>query len=180
MFLIGLIVAVAFIRFLPFPPNFSPIAAMALFAGACFTRKSHAFAVALGALFLSDLMLGVSKGTLFGGFHQLMPLIYLSFALIVCLGFWLRQKRNFLRIAGFTFAGSVLFFISSNFGVWAFGSMYPKTVEGLVACYIAAIPFFHNSLAGDFFFVTCLFGGLAFAEKAFPALRLSGLQKGIV
>jgi hypothetical protein len=78
-----------------------------------------------------------------------------------------------MPIAGAALASSIIFFVLTNFGVWAFGSWYPKTWEGLVACYVAAIPFFHNTLLGDAFYVSVLFGGLAFAEKRWPVLRES-------
>lgn len=76
-----------------------------------------------------------------------------------------------MPIAGAALASSVLFFVLTNFGVWALGSWYPKTWEGLVACYVGAIPFFYNTLVGDAVYTTVLFGGLALAEKGLPALR---------
>jgi hypothetical protein len=103
--------------------------------------------------------------------HGLIPVVYGSFVLIVCLGFLLRGRRKVVQIAGATLAGSLLFFVLTNLGVWAMGSLYPKTWEGLVACYVAAIPFFQNTLLGDAVYATLLFGGLALAEKSFPALR---------
>ena len=68
-------------------------------------------------------------------------------------------------------ASSVLFFLLTNLGVWALGTGYPKSPEGLIACYVAALPFFQNTLLGDAFYATVLFGGLALAEKGFPAFR---------
>jgi len=120
---------------------------------------------------LSDLASGLLSGKLSLGLHRLIPVGYGSFALIVCLGFWLRGRRKVVPIAGAALAGSVLFFVLTNLGVWALGSWYPKTWEGLVACYVAAIPFFHNTLLGDAFYSTVFFGGLALAEKGLPALR---------
>jgi len=156
------ILAAAVARLVPHPPNFAPIGAMALFGGACFANKRAAFAVPLIAMFLSDVVLG---------FHRLMPVVYGSFVLIVGLGFLLRRRRTLLPIAGAALASSVLFFIFTNFGVWALGSWYPKTWEGLTACYIAALPFFRNTLLGDAVYAAALFGGLALAEKQIPALR---------
>ena len=169
--LVGMILAAAASRLIPHPPNFAPIGAMALFGGACFAHRRAAFVVPLAAMFLSDLAIGLLSGNLSLGLHRLIPVVYGSFALIVCLGFWLRSRRTVLPIAGATLAGSVLFFVLTNFGVWALGSLYPNTWEGLVACYVAAIPFFHNTLLGDAVYSTALFGGLALAEKGLPALR---------
>jgi len=169
--LVGMILAAAASRLIPHPPNFAPIGAMALFGGACFASRLAAFVVPLAAMFLSDLAIGLLTGNLSLGLHRLIPVVYGSFALIVCLGFWLRSRRTVVPIAGAALASSVLFFVLTNFGVWALGSWYPKTWEGLVACYVAAIPFFHNTLVGDAVYTTVLFGGLALAEKGLPALR---------
>ncbi len=167
----GLILLAAFSRLIPHPPNFAPIAAIALFGGACFADRRLGFVVPLAAMFLSDLAIGLLSGDLSLGLHRLIPVIYGTFALIVCLGFWLRKRRTVVPIAAAALAGSVLFFVLTNFGVWAFGSWYPKTWEGLVACYVAAIPFFHNTLLGNAVYNTALFGGLALAEYRFPVLR---------
>jgi hypothetical protein len=160
--LMGMIFAAAASRLIPHPPNFAPIGAMALFGGACFADRRTAFLVPLAAMFLSDLAFGL---------HLLIPVVYGSFALIVCLGFWLRPRRKVVPIAGAALASSVLFFVLTNFGVWALGSFYPKTWSGLVTCYVAAVPFFHNTLLGDVMYATVLFGGLALAEKGLPGLR---------
>lgn len=160
--LAAMIVAAAAFRILPHPPNFSPVAALALFGGAHFTDKRAAFLVPLAAMFLSDLVLGL---------HALMPVIYGCFALVVCLGFRLRERRGAGRIAMVALGASVLFFGLSNLGVWAFSGMYPKTGAGLAACYAAALPFFQNTVAGDWCFTTVLFGGMALAEWRLPRLR---------
>ncbi len=161
-FLAGLIATAAAFRILPHPPNFSPIAAMALLGGATFATKRAALLVPLAAMLLADLVLG---------FHALMPVIYGCFALIVCLGFWLRRQRSAGRVAALAAAGSLLFFLITNLAVWAGTGMYPKTVAGLAACYFAALPFFQNALLGDLLFSTVLFGGLALAEWRLPVLR---------
>jgi len=154
--LIGMILAAAALRLLPHPPNFEPIGALALFAGAQFEKKSWAFIIPLAAMLLSDAVIG---------FHSQMPVIYGAFALVVCMGFSLRQRRTLVPVMGMAFAASVLFFVVSNFGVWALDSMYPKTLAGLVTCYVAAIPFFGNTLAGSLFYTAVLFGGFALAER---------------
>lgn len=169
--LVGMILAAAASRLIPHPPNFAPIGAMALFGGACFASKRLAFLVPSAAMLLSDLAIGLLSGDLSLGLHRLIPVVYGNFALIVYLGFWLRRRRNAVPIAGAALASSVLFFVLTNFGVWALGSWYPKTWDGLVACYVAAIPFFHNTLLGDAVYSTVLFGGLALAEKGLPLLR---------
>jgi hypothetical protein len=166
-----MILAAGASRLIPHPPNFAPIGAMALFGGACFADRRAAFVVPLAAMLLSDLVIGLLSGNLAMGLHRLIPVVYGSFALIVCLGFWLRRRRKVVPVGGAALASSVLFFALTNFGVWALGSLYPKTWDGLVACYVAAIPFFHNTLLGDAVYTAVLFGGLALAEKGLPALR---------
>lgn len=160
--LICMILAAAASRLIPHPPNMASITAVALFGGAYLTDKRLAFLVPMAALLLSDLILGL---------YSHMEIIYGSFALVACIGLLLRRKRTPLRIAGAALLSSVLFFVVTNFGVWAFGSLYPKTIAGLVTCYVAAIPFFQNTLAGDALYTAVLFGGFALAERWIPALR---------
>ncbi len=167
--MVGLVFGAALLRLLPHPPNFTPIAAIALFAGAHFERKRWAFAVPLAAMALSDAVLQV----LFGwGFHSGMPVVYGSFALIVCLGFLLRSRRTaLLPVAGTALASAVLFYLTTNFAVWAASGMYPRTLAGLVTCYVAAIPFFGPTVASDLFYCAVLFGAFAWAERRFPLFR---------
>ena len=159
--LAGIILAAVAARLLPHPPNCTPVAALALFGGASFASKRAALLVPLAGLFLSDLVLG---------FYAITPVVYGSFAIIVCLGFWLRRRQNIWCIAGASIVGALLFFVLTNFGVWAFDTLYPKTWAGLADCYVAAIPFFRNTLTSDLFYSALLFGGLVLAEKRWPIL----------
>jgi hypothetical protein len=159
--LIGMILTAAISRLLPHPPNLTPMAAVALFGGTTLADKRAAFLIPLMALFLTDIWFG---------FSVLTPVVYGSFALIVCLGSWLRRRRSAGRIAAASLIGAVLFFVLTNLGVWALTSLYPKTVGGLSACYVAALPFFGNTLAGDLLYSGLLFGGLALAERRWPTL----------
>ena len=74
------------------------------------------------------------------------------------------------RIAGATAAGAVLFFVLTNFSVWLIGGLYPRAWAGLVNCFVAAVPFFRNTLLSDLLYSALLFGGLALAEKRWPVL----------
>ena len=157
------IVFAAVLRLVPHPPNFTPIGAMALFGGAYFGKRILAFVAPLAALFLSDLVLGFYAG---------MNFVYLSVALTVLIGWAIsKQRRNVLAVGAASIAASVLFFILTNFGMWLFSGFYPVTMDGLIACYIAAIPFFQNTLAGDLFFSALLFGGFALLEARVPVIR---------
>ncbi len=160
--LLGMILAAAAFRIVPHPPNFSPLAAIALFGGAQFADKRTAFLVPLAAMFCGDLVLGL---------HALIPVIYGCFALIVCLGFWVRRQRGPGRIAAAALAGSFLFFTVTNFAVWVISGIYSKDVPGLLACYSAALPFFQNTLASDMVFNLTLFGSMALLEWRLPMLR---------
>jgi len=157
-----MILAAAASRLVPHPPNFTPIAAIALFGGASFADRRMALIVPLAGLFLSDLALG---------FYPITAIVYGSFALIVCLGFWIRRRRTATRIAAAAVTGAILFFAITNFGVWAIDHLYPRTLAGLADCYIAAIPFFRNTLLSGLLYSALLFGGIAAAENYFRNLR---------
>jgi uncharacterized protein DUF6580 len=107
----------------------------------------------------------------FIGFHRLIPMVYLSFCLSVLIGRAFRNRQSFLPLAAATLLGATQFFLITNFGAWAFGNTYPESVAGLLGCYVAGIPFFGNTLAGDFLYALVLFGGFALAERFSPALR---------
>lgn len=162
--IIALILAAGLIRVLPHPPNFAPIAAMALFAGAYVANVRLAFLVPLAAMLLSDMVLG---------FHAGMVLVYVCMGITVVIGMQLRNRLRVVPVATGALASSVLFFIVTNFGVWATQGMYPISIEGLMACYVAAIPFFHNTLLGNAFFTAALFGGFALITHYSPRLRSS-------
>lgn len=159
----GIVLAAAALRIVPHPMNFAPIGALALFGGAYFSSKRAAVAVPL---------LSLVAGDIFIGFHRLSFFVYASFLVSVAIGFWLRRGKSASRIGIATLAGAIQFFLVTNFAVWATSiASYPKNLGGLAACYIAGLPFFWNTLAGDAFYVTLLFGVMALAEKRFPVLR---------
>jgi len=138
---------------------------MALFSGAYMPRRTIGFAAPIAALLLSDLILGFYRG---------MGFVYGCMALVVLIGWWVSSRRTPLRIGAAALASSVTFYILTNFGMWLFSGFYPRTLAGLEACYIAAIPFFQNTVAGDLFYATLLFGGFALLERALPTLRGAG------
>lgn len=175
--LVLMIVVAAATRLLPHPPNFTPLTALALFGGAQFADRRLAYAVLLLALLLSDLVLGVYWSWSSMAYQPHMWLQYVCFALIVTLGLTLQRRGAAVRVAGTMLAASVLFFVISNFGEWVFQSWYPKTFAGLVACYVAAIPFFGNTLLGDALFTLLLFGGFHLLEGRFASLREPRLQE---
>jgi hypothetical protein len=160
-----LIVLAAALRIAPHPWNFTPVGGMALFSGAVLRDRRLAFLFPLLALFLGDLFIG---------FHKLIPLVYASFLINVAIGLWLRDRRTVVRISLATLLGAIQFFLVTNFAVWQFLGTFPHTASGLLVCYVAGIPFFWNTLAGDALYATLLFGSFALAERFVPALRRSG------
>ena len=161
--LVVVIFAAALTRLLPHPWNFTPITAVALFSGSYLPRKLS-FLVPLLAMAVSDLILGI---------HATLFFVYGSFALVAWIGQRIGENRTFSQVGSAVLASSFLFFMITNFGVWVTQSLYLKTVDGLVACYIAALPFFQATLAGDLFYTAVLFGGFALATLMVPSLRES-------
>jgi len=159
---LAIIALAAALRIAPHPWNFTPVGAMALFSGAIIRDRRLAFFFPILALFVGDIFIG---------FHKLMPVVYASFLVSVAIGFWLRDRRTVGRITAATLFGAIQFFLVTNFAVWAFGLSYPRNSAGLFACYIAGIPFFWNTLAGDAVYAALFFGGFALAERLFPVLR---------
>ena len=156
------ILAAAASRLLPHPENVAPIAAIALFGGAKFERKSLAFFVPFAALLLSDAVLGFYAG---------IWAVYLAFAVLTCIGFALRGRESFSSVITASLLSSAVFFLITNCNAIVPHSNFPQTMDGLKMGYEAGIPFFRNTLLGDLFYNAVLFGGFAFAERRFGFLR---------
>ena len=148
-------------RLLPHPMNFTAVGALALLAGAMFRDRRIAFALPLSTLFLSDLA---------NGLHFLIPVVYGSFAVSVLLGRWLGTSRRFGGVSLAVLLGAIQFFAVTNFAMWLI--YYPATWEGFAECYALAIPYFHNSLAGDAVFTAVLFGSVWLTEAVLPSVRV--------
>ena len=133
VFLVSLIFFAILSRFLPHPPNFTPIAAIALLSSKGFTNRWVVFLIPIVSLFISDLFIGL---------HATIPFVYISFILIALLGMYVK-KINIVSVL----LSSTIFFLVSNFGVWLL--YYPISTEGLLQCYTLALPFFLNTVLGD-------------------------------
>lgn len=133
VFLVSLIFFAILSRFLPHPPNFTPIAAIALLSSKGFDNRWVVFLIPIVSLFISDLFIGL---------HATIPFVYISFILIALLGLYVK-KINIVSVL----LSSTIFFLVSNFGVWLL--YYPISTEGLVQCYTLALPFFLNTVLGD-------------------------------
>ncbi|MBS4012237.1 MAG: hypothetical protein KGZ97_00560 [Bacteroidetes bacterium] len=156
MLVAGIILFAAIMRLIPHYPNFTPIAAIALFGGAHLGKKWLSFLIPIVALFISDLILG---------FHGFMIPVYASFIVVVLFGNYLRNNIKVHTVGVASIAASTLFFIITNFAVWIATPYYPANFSGLVACYAAAIPFFHTGILGDLFYSTVFFGGFYLVQQ---------------
>jgi len=166
-FVITAMIAVAAIaRFFTPVPNFTPIAAIALFGAAYFSKKSLAFLVPLVALSISNIWLGF--------FDVLtMSAVYVGFILAGVIGLWIGKNVSVSRVIGGALASSVVFFILTNFASWIWlGGLgiYPMTFGGLMMSYVAGLPFFRNEVLGTLVYSGVLFGTYEFVKHRFPAL----------
>jgi hypothetical protein len=155
---IGMVVLAACARLLPHPWNFTPMIAMALFAGSHARKTVIAALVTLSALVLSDAILGFDSGFWY---------IYAASLVPVLLGRLIRNKPGVAPIAAAALVSSLSFFAITNFMVWAMGRLYPHTAAGLAASFVAGIPFYQNQVLGDAFFTVAIFGGYALLSRAF-------------
>ena len=153
----GLTVLGAVARVLPHLPNFSPVGGLSLFAGAR-VRGWQAFVLPLVLMAITDPFVG--------GYSAATPLVYASFLINVWIGTRLRGTENPLKIGAAVVAGSLQFFLLTNFAWLAASSMYPHTLAGVVQCYVAAIPFYGRTLASDFLYSGALFGLHAWLSRA--------------
>ena len=151
-----LVVLVAVLtRFLPHVPNLSPVFAALLFGGAHLKRRDSIwYPVAL--LAASDVLLTTLVYHMRLGWWQ--SITWLAFAVVALIGCWIRKRQTVARIGCATLAGPTAFFVISNFGVWLAGHLYPATWDGLVTCYVAALPFYRNSLLSTVLYAALLFG----------------------
>jgi hypothetical protein len=166
-------------RLIPHPPNFSPIGGIALFGAAYYGKRYWSYLIPLVAMFLSDLVINnVIYHSFFGGFTWFYSgalYTYGALLLIVLLGTLALGKIRIPNLIASALGASVIFYLVSNFGVWAstgMYGMYPRTMAGLMECYIAGLPFLQNLLAGDLVYTIALFGAFELIQYRFPALRL--------
>ena len=146
-----LVILVVLTRLLPHPMNFAPIGALGLFSGA-YVMDRRAWLIPIIALLISDFFIGFYTPII-------MLSVYVSFALSALIGrYALSNKRSVIRLGGSAVASATILFVLSNFTLWTTGLYYPLTLEGLLTCFVRAIPFYGNTLAGDLFYSAVLFG----------------------
>ncbi len=160
MLAISLIIIGILLRFAPHAPNFTPVAAIALFGGV-YLKKKYAFLVPLALMILSDIFIGM---------HNVVIFTWGGFALVTVAGMWLKKRKSALAIAGTSIFSSVLFYAVSNFGVWAMG-WYPRSLKGLFDCYIMGLPFLR-----DFTAATLVYSVVFFAAYELIAARVKNTK----
>lgn len=151
-------------RLLPHAWNFTPIAAIALFAGVYLGRR-YAITLPIIALVIGDLFIGFYE-------WKLMLIVYGSFALIGLLGVLIKKYKSVETVLAGSITAAVIFFLATNWAVWQFSPWYAKSWAGLVECYTLALPFFRNTLLSNLFYVGVLSG-------AYEAVMLLAQQKKV-
>ena len=145
-FPISLILVLALARLIPHPYNFSPMLAVGVFSGFYFRQFYLSLFIVIFSMFIGDLFLG---------FHSTMFFTYISLALAVVIGLFIKHFK-FTEILFSGLASSVCYFIITNFGAWLTLEMYEKNFAGLLQSYVLAIPFFHNTLISTFLYLIVL------------------------
>jgi hypothetical protein len=161
--------AILRLKLVPLPWNLTPVGALALFAGARL-RSWQAFALPPLLMFLTDVLVANHFG--YALFYPAMPFVYAGFLLNVVLGRWVARTENPVAVGGAAVAGSVQFFLVSNFGVWLTSALnpadphsYEASLAGLWTCYAMAVPFFRGTFFGDLIFCAVLFGAHALLSR---------------
>ena len=154
-------------RIIPHAPNFTPVAAIALFGAVLLPNRRLALIMPLALIIISDLFIGL---------HDIVIFTWGSIVLISLIGLGLRKSRKTTTVLFGSLASAVAFYLVTNFGVWASG-WYPPTPQGLIQCYVAGIPFFRNFLAGTLIYSAAFFGTYALAARA---VRRTSLAKSLL
>ena len=176
-----IILLAAFTRIMPHPPNFSPMAAIGLFGAAHFAKKWQAFFIPLIGIWVSDLVINnyvySSSSSNFVWFYSGFYWQYISYILIIFAGLFIFNRGiSLTKTFGGMISSSGIFFLVSNFGVWAGGIMYPKNFGGLITCYAAGVPFIHNTIISDVLFTTVLFGTYYLLQVEYSSLKIKPLK----
>jgi hypothetical protein len=178
--LIALIIVVALARLIPNMPNFSPMAAVALFCAAHFDKLWKAILVTLLATFVSDVILNntiySSMNNGFTFFYDGFIWQYLAYIAIAFLGSTIFNSINKAKVLGASITSTLIFFLISNFGAWISLPFYSKDLAGLMASYTAGLPFLKNTLLSDLFYTSILFGVYYLLQNRFESIRLKHLK----
>ena len=169
-----LVVIASLYRIMPGRPyGFAPQIAMALFSGSIVKNRKYAFLLPLCSMLLSDALYEVLfqfKISAIPGFYSGQWINYLLFGAVTIIGFAVKQNK-WISILGGSLAAVLFYFLASNFAVWIGGGLglnnlpYPKTIDGLIACLAAGVPFMKNSFFATLFFSAVFFGSYYLLNK---------------
>ncbi|MCB9757552.1 MAG: hypothetical protein H6753_03900 [Candidatus Omnitrophica bacterium] len=148
-------------------PNFTPVLALALFGGVYLSPR-RAVVMPLALMMISDLLIGG---------HNTIFFTWGSVALISLLGLVIRSRKNFYNIAAMAVLSAILFFVVTNIGAWLM--MYPKTVAGLQMCFLAAVPFFRDTLVSTLVYSFVLFGGYEMLAQRVAKTRWASILQAV-
>ena len=137
-YFLGIFLALAISRFIPHPPNFTSLIALSFYVPVLFGIRY--MPVVLVSFVITDLIIG---------FHST---LFFTWGSVILIGLISKYSNRILSRLFLSFVGAILFFIISNFGVWFTGSLYQQSLEGLIQCYIMALPFFTNTLLSTIIF----------------------------
>ena len=160
LWIAALITLLALSRFIPHPPNFTPIGAMAILSGIMLKDYKLALLIPLSAMLLSDIFLGI---------HSSMLFVYAAIVLIIFTSKFFVNTISILNLAVSGIFAAVIFFLITNFGAWLSHDMYPHSASGLMQAYVAGIPFFRNTLLANLFFLAISF----YIVSLLPAKKLT-------
>jgi len=162
MLAIILILVGILLRFAPHAPNFTPVAAIAIFSGA-YLNKKYSFLIPLVLMIVSDLVLGL---------HNVVVFTWGSFILATFLGLWVKKHKSASRILAGSVISSVIFYVISNFGVWLMG-WYPRDLPGLINCYVMALPFLRNFTLATILYSAVFFGAYELVARSVKETKLA-------
>ena len=163
MLAIGLVIIGILSRCIVHAPNFTPLLAITLFAGA-FLPKRQAIIVPISLFVITDLIIGL---------HSVVAFTWGSVGLIALMGLYLKRKKSIKNVALTSFFSAIVFYVVTNFGVWAIMSTYPKTLAGLIDCYVMAIPYFRNTLVSTVLYSLVMFAGYEYLANRIKKTRFA-------
>lgn len=146
----ALVILGVVLRLVPHLANFAPIGALALFGGV-YLKRPYALLLPIAALIFSDAIIG------FDSLESRLT-VYGSFLIVGLIGLYIRSRKSVTSVAAGSIAGSIVFYLITNFAYFYPEGMYPHNISGILSSYYYALPFFRNTLVGDLFYTGLLFG----------------------
>ena len=170
-----IVLVVSILRLIPHVNNFSPIIALAIFGALHYKSKNLSYIIPLLALWFSDLLINnfiYKLSSSFELFYEGFYWQYLAYIIIIFISVSFKNKKiNASKIFYLAFFSSIVFFVVTNFGYWFSTNLYSSDFNGLLECYLAAIPFYKGTLLGTFFYTPIFFGFYYLLQKKLDVLK---------